>query len=184
MKVRLLFHCLIVSLLLLFNVHATFAQEQDVEGAAVSPTPTPIKYDLPYPGLLPDSPLYFLKTARDRLINFLIADPLKKAEFNLLQADKRLGAGVYLFKKEKVELAETTLSKGENYLEQAIEKAKEAQKQGRETSTLEDKLFLATKKHQEVLRELEEKTTGDIKKRFKNLSSRVQNFEKQVDLLR
>lgn len=188
MKTKL-FYCSIVLLLFLFSVaasNAVFAQEQDVEGAAISPTPTPIKYELPYPGLLPDSPLYFLKTARDRLIDFLIADPLKKAEFNLLQADKRLQVGVYLLKKNqgKEALAESTVSKGENYLEQAIEKAKEAQKQGRETSAFTNKLFLATKKHQEVLREMEEKTTGDINKRFKILSSRVQNFEKQVSLLR
>lgn len=177
MKTKL-FYCSIVLLLFFFSVaasNAVFAQEQDVEG---------VKYELPYPGLLPDSPLYFLKTARDRIISFLIVDPLKKAEFNLLQADKRLQAGVYLFKREKIELAETTLSKGENYLEQAIEKTREAQKQGRETSVFAKKLFLATKKHQEVLKELEEKTTGDINKRFKNLSSRVQNFEKQVSLLR
>lgn len=188
MKVRRLFHCSIVLLLFLFSVAASsavFAQEQDVEGAAISPTPTPIKYELPYPGLLPDSPLYFLKTARDRLINFLIADPLKKAEFNLLQADKRLQAGVYLFKKQgKQRLAESTISKGENYFEQAIREVEKAKNQGRDTVSILEKLSLAAKKHQEVLEELENKSPADVKGSIVLLRERAVNFEKQVNSLR
>src|ERR1700704_2037322 len=51
-----------------------------------SVTPAPnntsqtVDYTLPYPGLLPDSPLYFLKTFRDRLISFFISSPIKKAD--------------------------------------------------------------------------------------------------------
>src|SRR3989344_6985739 len=52
------------------------------------------EYTLPYPGILPDNLLYPIKVFRDRIVSFLISDPLKKAEFNLLQADKRLQAGV------------------------------------------------------------------------------------------
>ena len=59
--------------------------------AVMTPTPTP-NYLLPYPGMLPDNPLYMLKAMRDRVINFLIADSQKKAEFYLLQSDKRLNA--------------------------------------------------------------------------------------------
>lgn len=185
MKTRPLLHCTIVTLLFLFSVAGAFAQEQDVEGAAISPTPTPIKYDLPYPGLLPDSPLYFLKTARDRLINFLIADPLKKAEFNLLQADKRLQAGVYLFKKQgKERLAESTISKGENYFEQAIKEVEKAKKQGRDTVSIIERLSLAAKKHQEVLKELENKSPQDVKRSITLLRERTANFEKQVNSLR
>lgn len=185
MKVRSLFHCFIVTLSLFLTVSVALAQEQDVEGVAVSPTPTPIKYELPYPGLLPDSPLYFLKTARDRIINFLIADPLKKAEFNLLQADKRLQAGVYLFKKQgKERLAESTISKGENYFEQAIREVEQAKKQGRDTIPILGKLSLAVKKHQEVLKELENKAPADVKRSIALLREKVVNFEKQVNSLR
>ncbi|MBI3070316.1 MAG: hypothetical protein HYY87_03370 [Candidatus Levybacteria bacterium] len=172
-------------MLLLFGVQAVVAQEQDVEGAAISPTPTPIKYELPYPGLLPDSPLYFLKTGRDRIINFLISDPLKKAEFNLLQADKRLQAGVYLFKKQgKERLAESTISKGENYFDQAIAQAQQAQQEGRKVSSLGNRLFLAAQKHQEVLKSLEAKSPKEIKGSITALKEKVANFEKKVDLLR
>ena len=49
---------------------------------ALADSPIPVQrvdYELPYPGLLPDSPLYFLKISRDRLIEFMIGDPIKKS---------------------------------------------------------------------------------------------------------
>ena len=48
------------------------------------------EYILPYPGILLDHPLYFLKNLRDQVMEFLISDPTKKAEFSLLQSDKFL----------------------------------------------------------------------------------------------
>ena len=83
-----------------------------------SPSPSPIiDYPLPYPGILPDNPLYLMKALRDRVVSIVISDPLKKAQFDLLMADVRLNAAQYLFAKgeEKYSLAETTISKGENY---------------------------------------------------------------------
>ena len=44
-------------------------------------TETTVKYELPYPGILPDNPLYFLKQIRDWIMERLITDPLKKIEF-------------------------------------------------------------------------------------------------------
>jgi hypothetical protein len=42
-----------------------------------SPTPTLVDYQLPYPGILHDNLLYKLKALRDKLVEFLIADPLR-----------------------------------------------------------------------------------------------------------
>lgn len=147
--------------------------------------PTPVEYQLPYPGLLPDSPLYFLKAIRDKISGFLISDPLNKAEFDLLQADKRLNAGVYLLNKKKAKegLAQSTISKGENYFEEALGKVREAKKQGMNTEPALRKLSLAAKKHQEVLKNLENKAPRNLKKSFSELRKRVADFEKQVNLL-
>src|SRR3989338_6920091 len=83
-----------------------------------SPNPTGTSdYQLPYPGILPDNPLYNLKTLRDKVWSFLISNPSKKAEFDLLQADKRLSVAIALFDLKKYDLAEATISKGENYFE-------------------------------------------------------------------
>ncbi len=71
--------------------------------AAVTPAPVvpKVEYNLPYPGILPDHPLYFLKQLRDKILDFLITDPVKKAEFYILQADKRLSMGIALTDEKK-----------------------------------------------------------------------------------
>ena len=112
---------LALSFILIFfslNLNKSFAQGEMVLKEATGSSETvsknkDIEYTLPYPGILPDSPLYFLKTARDKIVSFLISDPLKKAEFNLLAADKRLNSGIFLFNKgkEKYKLALSTISK-------------------------------------------------------------------------
>lgn len=138
----------------------------------------PIEYTLSYPGMLPDSPLYILKVVRDKIISLLISDPLKKAEFDLLQADKRLQAGVYLVDKDKskTSLAISTISKGQNYFEEAISKAQEAKNQGKDANGMLERLITAAKKHQEVLQGfaivVQEGARGDvavIQKRMEDL---------------
>lgn len=163
-------------LIFLFSFNISFGQE-------ISPTPTPkVNYELPYPGLLPDSPIYFLRATRDRIVGFLIADPLKKADFNLLQADKRLNAGIYLFKKGKVELSLSTISKAENYFEESLEKVKKARSQGMDISEITRKLIDSAKKHQEELSSLEEKSPQSFKESFKTQRKRIEAFEKEAML--
>lgn len=160
------------------------ARRESSQSAVQSPT-SRIEYQLPYPGLLPDSPLYFLKTFRDRIIGFLISDPLRKAEFDLLTADKRLNGGVYLFRKDKSkeDLAFSTISKGENYFGQAISKIREAKKQGIDATFVLKKLSLSLKKHKEVLKELETKVSQKRKEEIKMLEKRGDNFENEVNQL-
>lgn len=144
-----------------------------------------VEYQLPYPGLLPDSPLYFVKVLRDAIVGFLISSPLKKADFYLLQADKRLSAGVYLFKlgKSKYNLAESTMSKGANYFEKAISKAREAKKQGMDIGDIASRLLTSSKKHQEVIKDLAVNAGSKTKESLSPLLKRVKNFEKQAESL-
>lgn len=140
-----------------------------------------VDYDLPYPGILPDSPLYFLKTFRDRFYSFLISDPVKKAEFDLLTADKRLGAATVLFDKGKRELAETTISKGENYFEDAIKNLKLSKMQGRPIDIgLMTDMELSSKKHKEVLLQMTEKSDGKLKEKFLKDLERSEKFITEV----
>lgn len=141
------------------------------------------EYMLPYPGILPDSPFYKLKAARDWVVNFLISDTLKKSEFSLLQADKRLSAGAALFKKDKKELAEETISKGQNYLEFAIAKAAEAEKQGRDINNLKENLVRAVKKHKQLLSGLRKDAPKNLKEQFANLEKRMDDFDTKVNTL-
>lgn len=171
------------------KVSVSFAEvdaQRDIYTAsqAAAPTPTPVDYQLAYHGLLPDNPLYFLKVLRDRLIDFLIADPLKKAEFYLLQADKHATAGVALFVKGKRRLAESTISKGENYFEAGIVKLSEAKKQGTDTKNLSERYTVSLQKHKELVTGLIRQSGGDVKKKLEHALVRLKNFEKQVASLR
>lgn len=139
-----------------------------------------VKYDLPYPGLLPDSPLYFLRVTRDRIVDFLISDPLKKSEFDLLQADKRLNAAIYLSNKGEISLALSTASKAENYFEQAINKMGEAKMQGRNISEMEGKLRNALEKHQQELEGFVAKVNANFKQGFEKELKRVVNFGQRL----
>lgn len=112
-------------------------------------------YTLPYPGILPDHPLYILKQIRDGILDRLIVDPLRKAEFHVLQADKRLNMGIALVEKGKGTLAETTVSKGEKYMERAVSGLSTFKSTGRPVpASLIDRLTRSMEKHVEVLTDL------------------------------
>lgn len=139
-----------------------------------------IIYELPYPGILPDHPLYSLKAFRDRMVTLLINDLSKKAEFNLLQANKRLNAGVFLVRKDKRELALSTISKGNNYFDQAVAKAQQAQNEKRDVDAFIDELYTASLKHEEVLTSLEKDKDKDFVKGIIGEKNRVQKFQTSI----
>ncbi len=117
-------------------------------------TTTKIEYTLPYPGILPDNPLYFLKQLRDFILNQLIVDPTRKAEFYILQGDKRLGMGMMLLEQKKDALAEETISKGEKYLSNAVTELTQLKNSGKDVSTVVDRLEKSIAKHIEVIKGL------------------------------
>lgn len=141
-----------------------------------------VDYALPYPGLLSDSPLYFVKALRDRIVEIFIADPLKKADFYLLAADKRLAEGSLLFDKgsSKYSLAESTISKGENYFEKGIGQLQLAQKQNLPVNSLIQKYHLSSGKHEEVIKGLINRSGGNIRNGLTYSQERVAKFEKML----
>lgn len=172
--------------ILIFFPQTVFAETMSLKEIPLSPSPKPaIGYELPYPGVLPDSPLYFLKVVRDKIVSLLTSDPLKKAEFDLLTSDKRLNSAVYLFKKgeSKYDLAEQTISKGENYLEDAIKQVELAKTQGLPVSNILSNLYLAAQKHEEVIKSLINQTSGKIKDSLILDEKRMQNLRKKVNAL-
>lgn len=145
-----------------------------------------VDYDLPYPGILPDSPFYPLKTIRDKVVSFLITDAYKQAEFDLLQSDKRLVAGEDLLNEHKGEdsLVSQTVSKGENYFEDAITNIAKAQKEGRLTNDFLEKLTKADLKHQQILNSMMMHSQGQLRIDLGNEIKRVQNMQKEFDKLK
>ena len=121
-----------------------------------------VEYDLAWPGILPDHPLYKVKMLRDKIWGFLIRDPLKKAQWTLLMADKRVLAAQMLLEKNKLDLAVSTASKAEKYLEKTVENVYEAKERGKTDKTFLDKLSKACLKHQEVLITIEKEMPDDL----------------------
>lgn len=160
----------------LLPITTLYAQEK--------PTPTPSDYSLPYPGLLPNQPFYFLKASRDRVQSFFISNPVKKAEFDLLQADKRMQASLMLAQNQNnITLADSTVSKAENYFEEAITKVAEAKRQGMNVSEITKKLSQANIKHQEVINLIEKKAGEKKKAIIAKEKARAQQLGKKVKSL-
>jgi hypothetical protein len=141
-------------------------KEADETGEEASPTvagDATVDYTLTWPGILPDHFLYPLKMIRDRVWLLLATNPLKKAELMLKFADKRLWAAEMLAEREKYELAGSTATKAEKYLEMAVAQEKLAREKGEETTAFLDKLSLATRKHEEVLMKVRERTSEEVR---------------------
>ena len=84
------------------------------------PSPSPVVltnqkviYNLPYPGILPDHPLYFLKRIRDVIMVLLTRDPVKAMQLRLLISDKQIAMAQELATKGKQSLAATTFFQAE-----------------------------------------------------------------------
>lgn len=183
---------LIVALFLLvsFSISPVFAHDPFSSPSSLVITPVPtlpvvekVKYELPYPGILPDNPLYILKAARDRMISFLISDPLKKAEFNLLTSDKRFYAAKFLLDKKKDVLAVSTLSKGNNYFDQSLNQLKVAATFKRDVKPLLERMKLSIQKHKEMMVDLEKQIGKNEEDNFKQEQKKLEEFENRIDLL-
>lgn len=138
-----------------------------------------VQYNLAYPGILPDHPLYKLKVLRDKLTILLINDPKKRVEYYLLQADKGIHAAAMLVDKNKIELAKETLLKGENNV--TLLTFEFGKFQRKPNSDFFNKLETASLKHQEIIALLQERVQKDEQKSFKQ----VFNFSKtNLDTIR
>lgn len=186
---RLLLTALAVFSIIVILPLVSFAQGKNTASPTAQPkveTATPaakptVEYALPYPGILPDHPLYSLKMIRDRIVSWFISDPLKKAEYNLLQADKRLNSGIFLKEKGEMDLAVKSFVEGEEFLEKALDEAEKAQKAGKSTNALISKFSLAALKHQEVLQSVLETAPESAKK---GLGDSLEKSQKSIERIK
>lgn len=167
-----------------FFVKPSFA-DHDEEHDATAAAKKTVEYAMPYPGLLPDSPFYGLKMLRDRVVEMLISDPLKDAEFELLQSDKRVGAGIYLINKDtkKANLALATISKGEAYFRKALTDAKSAKTQGYPIKTLVAKMHISSRKQQELLTDIAKKIPSSEKAYYQQIMKESNTLVKEAAAL-
>lgn len=166
---------------LFISAHPAFAQELTITTTPVlTPTVTPT-YQLPYPGVLPGQPFYFLKTMRDKFWGVLISNSLKKAEFDLLQTDKNFAAAEILFKKKSdTSLILTTLTDGRGYFEDALKKSAEANKQGMDASDLLKRMQVANIRHQSVVFDMTHTNNKDDQKKYYSELEKVKQLGRKT----
>lgn len=159
---------LFIFLFLFFFLLQSKAYAQSGDQKNISPTNAPnIDYVLSFPGILPDSPFYFMKVIRDKITIYRTNDPLKRIDFYLLQTDKQLLASAILVDKKNIELAKKTALKAENnytLINEEIKKNKLKLGQDRV-----DKLIKADFKHQQVLNSLIKRVDKKDQETFKQV---------------
>lgn len=144
---------IIFLLIVVSSVHLISAQTQEIEIDTKR-----VDYTLPYHGILPDHPVYFLKNIRDKFLVFFTRDPFSKAELFILLSDKRAGMAQALAGKGKWKLAAQTIYKGEEYFEKIPGLITQSKKQG--VSPEGDFIIrtnLANEKHREIIEDLSKK---------------------------
>ena len=166
------------SLALLFGLVVLFVSVYSAR--AVEPVTVKVEYYLPYPGVLPDSPLYKLKALRDKLQLILTFDEARKIEKDLLFADKRIGAAQVLVEGGKVSLGVTTATKAEKYLESAVTRALKLSAGGRDVKSLLLTLTKAAAKHQEVVELISAKAAGAEKEVLQRSWEQVRSLREKL----
>jgi len=144
--------------------------------------------DLPSPGLLPDSPFYFLETIAEAIGTFFTFGDLKKAERYATLAAERLAETQAVVEKGKPEFAEKTLARYENQLNNGIARAERAQAKGQNTEKVMEVLARVGKTtsiHLEVLAQVYEKVPEEAKPAIENaMKVSVKGHEKAVEVLK
>jgi len=111
-----------------------------------------VLYQLPYPGLLPGHPLYFLKILRDNILLFTTRDNLKKANLYLHLSDKNIATAVALINEGKEQMAIDQLKLGEQRFLMIPPTLQALKNQGGEySSELIVDLNQSNQKHREII---------------------------------
>jgi lambda repressor-like predicted transcriptional regulator len=171
------FAILFTSVLRTASVKYVFSQETEIQEEGQESESMEIDYVLPYPGRIsPDSPLWPIKALRDRLWLMLTSNLDRKAELKLLFADKRLAMSKILFERDKAEIAFSTLTKAEKYLEEACAMEQESRQKGTDTSAFLTTLSKASLKHRQIIDEILTIAPEDAKPGI----GRVQDYSKET----
>ncbi len=164
---KIIFPVLIFGIIIFALTSSAYGRELIANNQTVispAPSPTPVKYDLAFPGMLPDNPLYKLKVLRDKISEALISDPQQKIGFYLLQTDKGILASAMLVDKNEIDLAAQTALKAENNYTLIAQELYLLPK--KPNKAFFDKLKNAALKHQEILSSLGMRVSEDKRKIF------------------
>ncbi|OIO15195.1 hypothetical protein COV53_06575 [Candidatus Gottesmanbacteria bacterium CG11_big_fil_rev_8_21_14_0_20_37_11] len=153
MKHVLTFILLILFSLILFQEAVNAQEAQKPDNMSSIPVPT-IVYVLPYPGILPNHPLFFLKELRDKILIIITRKTNEKSNLYLLLSDKSLVMGQMLWESKNYDESVKSLEKGESHLLNSILVLLKNQNGETLPPGFTDKIKLAAKKHEEVIKNI------------------------------
>lgn len=119
--------------------------------------------DLPSPGLLPDSPVYFLKPLGEKIRGLFVFGEDSKALYALKLADKRLSETKALSDKGEDELATDTAEQAGKENENAQEHLAKAESEGKYVTAVVERLAANSARQQAVLTKVLEKVPEQAK---------------------
>ena len=128
-------------------------------------------------GLTPDSPFYFLKEWKESIQTFFTFGAENKAKQYLHLAEVRLAEYQKMIEKGKTEIAQKTLEKYENQLNNALDKAAELGQNGKDIKDLSQRIEESVGKHVQVLQENLQKVPEQARKGIENA---IENSRKQI----
>jgi hypothetical protein len=147
--------------------------EAGMEGEGVNSQK--VEYTLPYPGILINHPLYFLKRFRDQILEAFISDPVKKLEFAILQTDKFLNMGIMYANDGKWNLAAQTLSLSEASMAIAVKQLGNLKDTKEVPGQLIIKIQTSLKKHIEVVEDMSAHVADSEKDRVSGVLTAFKN---------
>ena len=106
---------------------------------------------MPFPGILPDHPLYQVKRFRDNLLYTFSRNPVKKTELGLLFADKKIGMSGLLLEKGKTSQGVEILLESQTDLLKTASLLPPLLQNNTLPVGLPDKIELSLKKHRELI---------------------------------
>ncbi|XOU94678.1 MAG: DUF5667 domain-containing protein [Candidatus Kerfeldbacteria bacterium] len=128
-----------------------------------------IEDELEDPGVLPDSPFYFVKEWSEGIQEFFTFDNEKKAELQYRFAMRRVAEVNKLVSKGKLEKAQEHMDKYDSHLEKFSEKVvKLKEKDADKAEALTDKLEIMQVKQQSVLADVYDKVPEEAKEGILN----------------
>ena len=150
---------LILAVFLFFTANV-FAQEEE---ATNSTNILQAEEELIGPGLLPNHPLYFLKSLSEGIGNFFTFGQVNQAQRAMMLAEKRLAEANTLIAQGKNELAQRTMERYQERFTNAFAFAQKAKEAGQNTDEVMAKIAENTLRHQAVLSRVYEQVPEEAK---------------------
>lgn len=115
------------------------------------------------PGLLPNHPLYFLKTWSENIQTFFTFGQVNRANRHLALAEKRLAEAKSLMAQGETELAQKIMNRYQEQFAHAFTFAQQAKEKGQNSDEIMAKIAENTLRHQAVLTRVYEQVPEEAK---------------------